>query len=172
MKKEYKTFDCEYMRIAENPRYLYMHISVVFGWSFACKGLLFLYDSRTKELKYSHDDRHIYDIRHAIVKESYKVLGSLVVDKDINIKEMLNTHLKDKSIWYDRSDYTLYLKSGNNENYISLYEDEQFDNSPFLWIMDIFHEIIRTTPLETSKQSIWLDRMIKEKYPEMMESEE
>ena len=94
------------------------------------------------------------------------------MDKEINIKEMLNTHLKDKSVWYDRSDYTLYLKSGNNENYISLYEDEQFDNSPFQWIMDIFHEIIRTTPLETSKQSIWLDRMIKEKYPEMMESEE
>ena len=28
MKKEHKTFDCEYMQIAEDPRYMYMHLSV------------------------------------------------------------------------------------------------------------------------------------------------
>jgi len=170
MEKDYKSFDCEYMRIAENPRYLYMHISVVFGWSCAYKGLLFLYDSNTKELKYSHDDRHILDIRHEIVKDSYKELGTLIIGKDINISEMLNTQLKVKNNLYDSNGYTLYLKSGKNENCFSLDEDEQFDNSPFQWIMNIFHEIINTFPLETSKQSVWFDRMMKEK-TEMLEFE-
>ena len=32
MKEKYKTFDCEYMKISKDPRYLYIHLSTTHGW--------------------------------------------------------------------------------------------------------------------------------------------
>ena len=153
MKKEYKTYDCEYMQIAKDPRYLYIHISVTFGAESNYIGIMFLYDSDTKKLKYSHDDRHIYDIRYGLTKAAYRELGTMTVNDKVKVNDMLNTQLKDKSIWFDGNDYTVFLRNGDQTNHFSVYEEKLFEDSPFQWIMDVFKDILINNTLEQAHES-------------------
>ena len=90
MKKEYKTFDCEYMRIADDPRYLYIHLGIVDGWAYS-ERYMFLYDMSTKELRCSIDDREMPDFRAGIIKDSYDEIGSIIVEDDVRVDEMISS---------------------------------------------------------------------------------
>jgi hypothetical protein len=135
MKEKYKTFDCEYMKISKDPRYLYIHLSTTHGWGIGGGKYMFLYDSITHELRCSIDDREITDIRFGIVKDSYKEIGSIKVEENVSIEDMfLLKEVPNK--WYDAGSYSLFLMSGRRTKYLSIEKPELSSYPPFLWIIE------------------------------------
>ena len=134
MKKEYKTFDCEYMRIAEDPRYLYIHLCIDNGWGYSGGKYMFLYDTSTQELRCSRDDREMPDFRAGIVKDSYDEIGSIIVEDEVKIDEMFSS--KDiPSNWYDVASNSIFMMSGHRTNFFSI-EDPVLSSYPsFHWII-------------------------------------
>ena len=135
MKNEFNTFDCEYMRIAKDPHYLYIYLAIDYGWSNLIRMYMFLYDTSTHELKCCIDDREIGEFRLGIVKDSYKEIGSIIAEDDVNIEEMFSF----KEIpckWYDAGSYTLFLMSGSKIKYFSIDAPELSSYQPFLWIIE------------------------------------
>ena len=142
MKKEYKTFECEYMRIAEDPRYLYMHLCTDYGWGYSGGKYMFLYDTSTKVLRCSRDDREMPDFRAGIVKDSYDEIGSIIVEDDVRIDEMFSSQdIPNK--WYDVDSYSFFMKSGSRTKYFSIQGPVLSSYPSFHWIIEQAEWIIK-----------------------------
>ena len=135
MEKEYKTFDCEYMRIAENPRYFYIHLSIVYGWGDSKGKYMFLYDTSTKELRCSIDDREMPDFRAGIIKDSYDEIGSIIVEDDVRVDEMISSQ-DIPNEWYDVDSYSFFIKSGSRIKYLSIQGPVLSSYPSFYWIIE------------------------------------
>ena len=147
MKKEYKTFDCEYMRKAKDPRYLYIHIGIDYGWGHSGGMYMFLYDTSTHELRCSLDNREIVDFRNGVVKKSYLELDSQIVDDDVRIDEMFSTK-EMPSKWYDAGSYSIFLMSGERIKYFGIDSPELTFYPSFLWIIEHAEWVIETRALK------------------------
>lgn len=135
MKKEYKTFDCEYMRKAKDPCYLYIHIGIGYGWGHSGGRYMFLYDTSTHELRCSIDNRNIVDFRNGVVEKSYLEIDSQIVDDDVRIDEMFSTcEMPNK--WYDAGSYSIFLMSGERIKYFGIDSPEISSYPAFLWIIE------------------------------------
>lgn len=157
MKKEYKTFDCKYMRKAKNPRYLYIHIGINYSSSHRSRMYMFLYDTSTRELKCSIDNRDIVDFRNGVVKKSYLEIDSQIVDDDIKIDEMFSTTEK-PSKWYDAGSYSIFLMSGERTKHFGIDSPEISSYPSFLWIIEHAEWIRKTHALK--RYGIELRKMI------------
>ena len=171
MKKEYKTFDCEYMRIAEDPRYMYMHVSVDRScMGFGNKSLMFLYNTITKEIKYSIDDRDMVSYRYGYVKDSYIEIGKKIISNDINVDEMLAYSSDDKSTWYDVVSYSVFMKSGEKTNWIHIDDPDMIQYQPFMWVIELFNLITDKIPSKKFNCGVdWedLEKHMRENHPEL-----
>ena len=155
MKKEYKTFDCEYMRKAKDPRYLYIHIGIDYGWGH--RMYMFLYDTSTHELRCSLDNREIVDFRNGVVEKSYLELDSQIVDDDVRIDEMFSTK-EMPSKWYDAGSYSIFLMSGERIKYFGIDSPEISSYPSFLWIIEHAEWVRKTHALK--RYGIELRKMI------------
>ena len=132
---KFHTFDCDYMRMAENSRYLYIHVATSYGAVDGGGMYMFLYDTHTRWLKCSRDNRDILEFRHGIIKKEYYECDSQEIDDDVKLDEMFS--LVEKPLkWYDAGTYTLFLKSGNQIKYFSIEEPELSSYQPFIWIIE------------------------------------
>lgn len=135
MKKEYKTFECKYMRTAEDPRYLYIHLFIDYGWG-SCGGkYMFLYDTSTKELRCSRDNRQMPDFRAGKVKKTYEEIGSIIVEDDVRVQEMFSSQ-DIPSKWYDVDSYSVFMKMGNRIKYFSIKGPVLSSYPSFHWIIE------------------------------------
>ena len=175
MKKDYKTFECEYMKIAEDPCYMYMHVFVDKScMGFGNKSLMFLYNTITKEIKYSIDDRDMVSYRYGYVKDSYKEIGKKIISNDINIDEMLAYSSDDKSTWYDVVSYSVFMKSGEKTNWIHIDDPDMIHYQPFMWLIKLFDLITDKIPSEKFNCGVdWkdLEKYMRENHPELFGSE-
>ena len=80
---------------------------------------MFLYDTSTRELRCSKDNRNIVDFRNGVVEESYLELDSQIVDDDVRIEEMFSTN-EMPSKWYDAGSYSIFLMSGERIKYFGI----------------------------------------------------
>lgn len=175
MKKDYKTFECEYMKIAEDPCYMYMHVFVDKScMGFGNQSLMFLYNTITKEIKYSIDDRDMVSYRYGYVKDSYKEIGKKIISNDINIDEMLAYSSDDKSTWYDVVSYSVFMKSGEKTNWIHIDDPDMIHYQPFMWLIELFDLITDKIPSEKFNCGVdWkdLEKYMRENHPELFGSE-
>ena len=161
MKKEYKTFDCNYMRKAKDPRYLYIHVGIDYGWGHSGGMYMFLYDTSTHELRCSLDNREIVDFRNGVVEESYLELDSQIVDDDVRIEEMFSTN-EMPSKWYDAGSYSIFLMSGERIKYFGIDSPEISSYPSFLWIIE-HAEWVRKTDI-IKRYGVEQRRLIRNKY--------
>lgn len=157
MKKEYKTFDCEYMRKAKVLRYLYIHIRIDYGWGHSGGMYMFLYDTSTHELRCSIDNRNIVDFRDGVVKESYLELDSQIVDDDVRLEEMFSAN-EMPSKWYDAGSYSIFLMSGKRIKYFGIDSSEILSYPSYLWIIEHAEWVRKTRALK--RYGIELRKMI------------
>lgn len=161
MKREYKTFDCEYMRKAKDPRYLYIHIGIDYGWGHSGGMYMFLYDTLTKELRCSLDNRDIVDFRNGVVEKSYLEIDSQIVDDDIRIDEMFSTTEK-PSKWYDAGSYSIFLMSGERTKYFGIDSPEISSYPSSLWIIEHAEWVRKTDTIK--RYGMEQRRLIRNKY--------
>ena len=147
MKKDYKTFDCKYMRKAKDPCYLYIHIGIGYGWGHSGGRYMFLYDTSTHELRCSIDNRNIVDFRNGVVEKSYLEIDSQIVDDDVKIDEMFSTtEIPNK--WYDTGSYSIFLMSGERTKYFAIDSPETLSFPSFLWIIEHAEWLRKTNSLK------------------------
>ena len=96
---------------------------------------MFLYDTLTKELRCSKDNRNIVDFRNGVVEESYLELDSQIVDDDVRIDEMFSTK-EMPSKWYDAGSYSIFLMSGERTKHFGIDSPEISSYPSFLWIIE------------------------------------
>lgn len=96
---------------------------------------MFLYDTFTKELRCSKDNRNIVDFRNGVVEKSYLEIDSQIVDNGVRIDEMFST-TEIPSKWYDAGSYLIFLMSGERTNFLSIDSPEIASYPSFLWIIE------------------------------------
>lgn len=135
VKRDYDTYYCSYMQLADNSRYLYVHVAISSGTGNGYGMHMFLYDTLKHKLRYSRDYRHILEFRHGIIKEPYLEIDSQKIDDDVRLDDMFSFEKEPKAI-YDDGSYSLFLKSGNRVKHLSINYSELPAYNPFLWIIE------------------------------------
>lgn len=135
VKREYDTYYCSYMQLADNSRYLYVHVAISSGTGNGYGMHMFLYDTLKHNLRYSRDYRDILEFHHGIIKEPYFEYDSQEIDDDVRLDDMFSFEKEPKAL-YDDGSYSLFLKSGNRVKYLLINYSELSAYKPFLWIIE------------------------------------
>jgi hypothetical protein len=135
VKREYDTYYCSYMQLADNSRYLYVHVAISSGTGNGYGMHMFLYDTLKHNLRYSRDYRDILEFRHGIIKEPYFEYDSQEIDDDVRLDDMFSFEKEPKAM-YDDGAYSLFLKSGNRVKCLSINDSELPAYKPFMWIIE------------------------------------
>ena len=161
MEDKFKTFDCEYMRKANDSRYLYIHIGIDYGWGHSGGMYMFLFDTSTHELRCSIDNRNIVDFRNGLVEDSYLEIDSQIIDDDVRIEDMFSTK-EMPSRWYDSGSYSIFLKSGDRIKYFGIDHPELSSYPAFIWIAE-YAEWVRKSH-KIKQYAIELRTLMHDKY--------
>jgi metal-sulfur cluster biosynthetic enzyme len=150
VKREYDTYYCSYMQLADNSRYLYVHVAISSGTGNVYGMHMFLYDTLKHNLRYSRDYRDILEFRYGIIKEPYFEYDSQEIDDDVRLDDMFSFEKEPKALYGDGS-YSLFLKSGNRVKYLSINYSELSAYKPFLWIIEHAEWAERSKTLKRNK---------------------
>lgn len=122
-----KEYGSPYMEIANDSRYLYLHVQTFYGWGIKeDETILFLYDSVKKDVTYCCDDS----------QKTYRMPHFCDI---INIDEMFscNPDVDFVSIT-DTTTYNIFMKSGDNVRKLCIDAPLICFYGPFLWVIEAF----------------------------------
>ena len=139
-----KEYGSPYMEIANDSRYLYLHVHTFYGWGYKRnQTILFLYDSVKKDMTYCRDD-------------SQKTFRMPHFCDIINIDEMFSCNPNiDFVSFMDTTSYYIFMKSGDKVRKLCIDAPLICFYGPFLWVIDAFEkEKISNPYIERIKKTL------------------
>ena len=117
-------YRCPYKEMADDPRYLYVHVSVFYAWGLKERREYdFLYDSKW----------HSAVCRDA--KDGHKVRLPLF-RRSINPDRMFRRNPKINWSYCDVTFYFITMKSGSRERELTIASPDYYLYKPFYWVLD------------------------------------
>lgn len=117
-------YHCPFEEMADNPRYLYVHVSVFFAWGLRDhRDYDFLYDSKWHNAT-CRNARNGRKVRLPIFRSF------------INPDKMFRRNPKINWCHFDATSYFITMKSGSRERNLTIDSPDKVFYKPFYWIFD------------------------------------
>lgn len=131
--------DLLYYKASESPYFLFVYVGFHYGREiYRPIHMVFLFDILSHNVEFGNVWAKIKDDESIV--SCFEKLGSIYLDSEISVDDMLSCYPDDLICVYDCSYYEIYFKCGNRKRLLGIDTENQSKYTPFEWLIYLFDQ--------------------------------